>query len=503
LRLKGVILSEAEGSVETGEFQNYRGRFRMSRGLVFSIIVMLAVCGVALAVNGDMGASTEALTDGSETYPYLIEDLADFDTFANAANAATYWTAGVHTKLMTNIDLSGRTYTKAVIAPDTSNSNSGFQGIEFSGVFNGNTYIVSNLTINNGSSRFPADYVGLFGFLHGGRIQSLGLENANVTGGGCVGGLCGWNKEGTISDSYSTGNVTGEIGVGGLCGGTYYGENNPVINNCYAISNVTGEESIGGLCGQNFGLISDSKTIGDVTGEGYYTGGLCGVNRNTINNSYAAGNVTGGNSVGGLCGNNGGAVNNSYAASNVSGEYSVGGLCGDGNGTISNSYAVSSVTGYSSVGGLCGENGGTTDNSYAVGKVSGEIRVGGLCGGKAAGSVTLSFWNVEVSGIDVSLGGTGKTTVEMMTQSTFAGWDFTTPVWMMLRPGEDYPRLAWQAVFDGDIAGLYGVDMVDFAYLANYWGQDCDSPACDRADIDTSGTIDLPDLAAIATDWLK
>jgi hypothetical protein len=406
---------------------------------------------------------------------------------------------------MTDIDLAGRTYTTAVIAPDTSNSNSGFQGIEFSGVFNGNTYIVSNLTINNGSSRFPGDYVGLFGFLHGGRIQSLGLENANVTGGGYVGGLCGWNKEGTISDSHSTGNVTGDIGVGGLCGGTYYGENDPVINNCYAISNVTGGDYVGGLCGQNHALISDSKTVGDVTGEGHYVGGLCGLNANAINNSYAVGNVMGGNSVGGLCGANGGAVTNSYATSNVSGGYWVGGLCGNGNGTISNSYAVSNVTGYSSVGGLCGENGGATDNSYAVGKVSGEMRVGGLCGGKVAGSVSLSFWNVEVSGIEVSLGGTGKTTTELMTQSTFTGWDFTTPVWMMLREGEDCPRLAWQEVFAGDIAGLYGADMVDFAYLSQYWGlTGCDSGTdCGRADIDGSGDVGLGDLVYVAEDWLK
>ncbi len=57
--------------------------------------------------------------NGSPEKPYLIEDLVDFDTFADPNNAATYWAAGVHTKLMTNIDLSGRTYTTAVIAPDT------------------------------------------------------------------------------------------------------------------------------------------------------------------------------------------------------------------------------------------------------------------------------------------------------------------------------------------------------------------------------------------------
>ena len=61
-----------------------------------------------------MGATTEPLTDGTAAYPWLIEDLADFYEFAS--NSA-YWAARVHTKLMTDIDLAGRTYTTAVIAP--------------------------------------------------------------------------------------------------------------------------------------------------------------------------------------------------------------------------------------------------------------------------------------------------------------------------------------------------------------------------------------------------
>ncbi|MDH4202242.1 MAG: hypothetical protein OEV87_05060 [Phycisphaerae bacterium] len=91
----------------------------------------------------------------------------------------------------------------------------------------------------------------------------------------------------------------------------------------------------------------------------------------------------------------------------------------------------------------------------------------------------------------------------MMIQSTFTGWDFTTPVWVMLREGEDYPRLAWQEIFMGDIAGLYGVDMADFAEIARNW-QNTGCPGnCEDADIDGSGDVGLGDLAAVAEDWLK
>jgi hypothetical protein len=49
--------------------------------------------------------------------------------------------------------------------------------------------------------------------------------------------------------------------------------------------------------------------------------------------------------------------------------------------------------------------------------------------------------------MNTSYGGTGKTTAEMQTQSTFtdAGWDFTTPVWKICETA-DYPRLAWEKI---------------------------------------------------------
>jgi hypothetical protein len=418
------------------------------------MIVMLAVCGSALAVNGDMGVGTEPLTDGSASYPYLIEDVNDFDAFANPANAATYWAAGVHTKLTTDIDLSGRTYTTAVIAPDTSTTQ-GFQGTPFTGVFDGSGYTISNLIIT-----IPTEYyidIGLFGYVaSGGQIKYLGIINANVQGSDYIGALVGTNS-GTVISCHMRGTVRGDRTIGGLVGG-----NHGTISSCSATGSVSITNIfVGGLCGQNFinGSISRSYSASDVTG-GTYAGGLCGFNGGAVSDGYAAGSVTGGSCVGGLCGYN-------YLD----------------DATISSSYAVGNVTGSGSyVGGLCGLNSGT---------------------------ISGSFWDVYTSGIgssgDNNYGATGKTTAEMMTQSTFTGWDFTTPVWMMLRPGEDYPRLAWQAVFDGDIAGLYGVDMVDFARLASWWNEPvCDESNqwCQGADIDHADGADIKDLAAVAEDWL-
>jgi hypothetical protein len=78
--------------------------------------------------------------------------------------------------------------------------------------------------------------------------------------------------------------------------------------------------------------------------------------------------------------------------------------------------------------------------------------VGGLVG-SGGGAATGCFWDTKTSGQAESAGGTGKTTAEMQTATTFleAGWDFvgetangTEDIWWILE-GQDYPKLWWQA----------------------------------------------------------
>jgi thioredoxin 1 len=104
-----------------------------------------------------------------------------------------------------------------------------------------------------------------------------------------------------------------------------------------------------------------------------------------------------------------------------------------------------------------GNYGGTVTHCYSTGPVSGRQDVGGLVGisgGGIGGGVTDSFWDTQTSGQTTSAGGTGKTTAEMQTATTFleAGWDFvdetangTEDTWRILE-GQDYPRLWWESV---------------------------------------------------------
>jgi len=159
--------------------------------------------------------------------------------------------------------------------------------------------------------------------------------------------------------------------------------------------------------------------------------------------------------VGSLVGQNyNGSITTSYSTGSVTGDSRIGGLVGDNGGNITTSYSTGSVTGDFWIGGLVAEN--LFDNittSYSTGVVNGiGHHVGGLVGDNQDGSITASLWDIETSGHTTSAGGTGKTTAEMQTASTFleAGWDFvdetangTEDIWWILE-GQDYPRLWWE-----------------------------------------------------------
>jgi hypothetical protein len=168
--------------------------------------------------------------------------------------------------------------------------------------------------------------------------------------------------------------------------------------------------------------------------------------------------VAGGRQVGGLAGGSAGTVSKCYSTGSVTGTTEVGGLVGWNGGTVSDSYFTGSMTGDRRSGGLVGWNyGGTVRSSYSTGSVSGIMEVGGLVGYDGAGTATNSLWDTETSGQSTSAGGTGKTTAEMKSITTFsgAGWNITAVVnpntrdpayiWNIV-DGQTYPFLSWQPV---------------------------------------------------------
>ncbi|MFP4173880.1 MAG: GLUG motif-containing protein [Candidatus Hydrogenedentota bacterium] len=317
----------------------------------------------------------------------------------------------------------------------------------FTGVFDGNEYVITGLTID----RPETNFAGLFGYVgNEGEIRNVTLEECDVMGGRAVGGLVGKNQ-GTVLKSDVIGSVIGGERVGGLIGW-----NQGDVSGSHATGFVDGQEKIGGLVGENNRIISMSHATADVTATDNYVGGLVGRNdQGTVSQSYAMGDVVGGEDyAGGLVGLNLG-----------------------GNGNIKNSYATGAVIGGKRVGGLVGY--ATTKskviNSYSTGKVEGEADdIGGLVGGiGGGGEVTNSFWDIETSAQSESAGGDGgegKSTVEMQTESAFtaADWDFE---------------------------GIWGIDeALSYPYLLN------NPPPMDEevfGDVTGSGEVQADDLQAV------
>lgn len=180
--------------------------------------------------------------------------------------------------LMNDIDLAGYDWT--AVGANTSTP--------FRGEFNGNGYVISNLTINKPT----ANYQGLFGHTNGAEIKNIGLENADITGYRYVAALVGDAYDSSISNCYSTGSVTGQVFLGGLVGEVQCDSS---ISNSYSAGSVTGESQLGGLVGDldQDSSISNSYSTNSVTGSVGYIGGLVGdmTRSSSISNSYSTGRV--------------------------------------------------------------------------------------------------------------------------------------------------------------------------------------------------------------------
>ncbi|MBN1187623.1 MAG: cadherin-like domain-containing protein [Bacteroidales bacterium] len=244
--------------------------------------------------------------EGTEEDPYQIFTISDL-YYAREYPDSNYI-------LMNDLDFSGSIY-------DPANSTEGWEPIctlmsPFTGSFNGSGHSIRNLYINRPFTPFT----GLFGYLSGAVIDSLGVINCNITGSDYSGGLAGLSEYSVISDCYATGIVSGTGNYKGiLTGGSY----SSAISRCYTTGEVSGYNYIGGLAGNNNSSVtSNCYSTGNVSGYDY-KGGLVGGNQSSsgISYCYATGNVSGGSYTGGLTGyNSSSGITNSYYNIETSGQ---------------------------------------------------------------------------------------------------------------------------------------------------------------------------------------
>ena len=329
------------------------------------------------------GSVAESFAGGKGTKddPYQIANGSQLAYFAKRVNAEEYGEkyADTYFELTEDIDLGGKEWTPiGYTVADL--IMGGHEYFVFSGNFDGNGYIIKNLTIGTETSPYSGDVCGLFGATSG-TIEDVVLENVSI--------------------NYVGGNHSS--GYGFRMGGALVGYSMGDIVNCTVIGldmkagsdgSYVALNSIGGLVGIQDGdtTVSHSRVSGKIeesTKKGN-VGGFVGTLAKGSSAKYCGADVsvevTGngrGIAVGGFVGIGNGVtidetlIENCYATGNITGAEYAGGFVGNISGlNISNCYAKGDVSncfvGASFMGTDAASNNyyGTVKNCYATGLVS-------------------------------------------------------------------------------------------------------------------------------------
>ncbi len=236
------------------------------------------------------------------------------------------------------------------------------------------------------------------------------------------------------------------IGSGAVRFTGFYNGDGYTINGIYINRPATNMQGIFGSCSGSSLIENLGATNVNITGSDWVGGIAAHLDITSVENCYSSGTIVGSQGVGGIVGlKDGGNIINCINYSNIGDGTgsTMGGIAGFNrySGNVTNCYNEGFINGNTNVGGLLGIHDGSAivTNSYSIGMVAGSSNTGGLTA-SGSGTAIASFWNMEVSGQGSSVAGTGKTTAEMQTKSTYtsAGWDFvgettngTDDVWNM------------------------------------------------------------------------
>jgi parallel beta-helix repeat protein len=315
---------------------------------------------------------------GTAEDPYIITSCAELVEIDNNLSA--------HFSLTTNLTCTTENFPLARVMAG-SDLDGAFDG--FSGTLDGNGNTI-NYTKNVPDGVDTDNYLGLFGYVNGGTVRDLVLEESSgtLTGGDSVGLLAGKANNALFINITSESSVSASASVGGLVGEMAYSR----IIGAHFFGSVNGTAQTGGLVGNVLGNYLDPE-------------GLPAIEQSFVSDTAS---VNGAGNTGGLVGYlSGGIIKNSYSSANVQGTSDVGGLAGLGNGAgIINSYASGDVSGADNVGGLVGISFNavaTIEFSFSAATVTGTSYVGAIVGGlEYSGSDDLSMLSATGTHFDLS-----------------------------------------------------------------------------------------------------
>ncbi len=239
------------------------------------------------------------LGDGTSTNPYQIKNYEQLLEFAALVNGGQTSICAV---LTADINTGNELFDSNGNLKQTLPEENQWTPIvsdyykQYTGTFDGQGHTISGLYVNDNNTKS----VGFFGNLgNGGIIRNVGVKDSyfyNGKSSGNVGGVCGYNSNGTIENCYNERTTVSGTGNGTSIGGVCGNNNINTIKNCYNIGDVSGGNNnydiayIGGVCGSNNnGTIENCYNAGNVIRTDYdsHVGEVCGSNNNgTIENCY-------------------------------------------------------------------------------------------------------------------------------------------------------------------------------------------------------------------------
>jgi len=200
---------------------------------------------ITLAVSLGPYAWDDNRGDGTEENPYCLETAGQIHAMDMDPNLMYR-----HFRLGCDIDMTGWTYTSAVIA----------RGKMFCGSFDGDGYTITGLAMGT----FREDYLGLFRWTEESAVvRNLNVIDAYLAGDYGLGIIAAFNW-GTIENCRVTGSVAGEYCIGGLSG-----LNRGTISGCHSEVHLQGTDSTGLIVGCNE---ADPYALEDCTGSGTING---------------------------------------------------------------------------------------------------------------------------------------------------------------------------------------------------------------------------------------
>ncbi len=237
-------------------------------------------------------------------------------------------------KLTCNVDLSGKTWTS----------------YNFSGTFDGGSFVVSNLTTNSG---FVATLSGTIESLifanvninctnggtvartmTAGNIERVSVVSGSVSGSSTIGGIVGSMSGGEIKGCKNSASVQSGVRMGGIVGSS----NGGTISNCINYGSVSKSECstsryLGGIVGyMSSGTIQKCMNRGDISARHYstggavvYTGGIAGYSKVSISQCANYGTIKSGSNcngayAGGVAGKSEGQISHCLNEGTISAE---------------------------------------------------------------------------------------------------------------------------------------------------------------------------------------